>query len=51
VPATAEPSTVTAAPTAAVLRTGTAPASPAEAGSPLAACHPVPNGYHCDWPS
>jgi len=47
-----EPSSVVATPAAVASGSGTAAAGPAAAApSPQAACHPVANGYHCDWPS
>jgi hypothetical protein len=27
------------------------PGSAAAAAAPASPCHPIPNGYHCDWPS
>jgi len=34
-----------------VPQAGPTDATPAEPNSPLAACHPVPSGYYCNWPS
>jgi hypothetical protein len=50
-PRITEPPHVTEAPTAPEPETGV-PRTTAAAANPFpAACHPVPSGYHCDWPS
>ena len=50
-PGSSDPPQTQAASPAGGPQAGPADTKPADPNSPLVACHPVPSGYYCKWPS